>query len=208
MVGRGGRYGTMRVIGMAFLCVRQCAPLRHCWPPASPPSRALPPLRVLPWGLVSLYCCSLFFVFGRPLGHALHCSRAPCVCPMFFSVLPLSCRPVPPHSPVFPPIHRLSADPACIVRPPALPLLRCHSCVPPACSTPAPLCCPYPFPCWLTHPSVIPTVPVSHLIRDAMVPSVGRGGFLLTGLWPCPRTGMTLAVGIRRPQCSLLCPPQ
>ena len=160
--------------------------------PLLPPPPAPCPLCVSFLGVLSA-----FIVFFRcPRGRALSCSHAPCVRPLFFFVLPLSRRPVPAHSPVSPSIHRLSADLACIVRPPSLPSPRCHSCVPPACSTPAPLCRPYPFPWWLTHPSVIPSFPVSHLIRDAMVPSVGGGGFLRTGLWPCPRTGMTLAAGI------------
>ena len=124
-------------------------------------------------------CLSLFFPFFLcPPGRALRCSRAHCVCPLLFSVLPLSCFPVPAPSPVSPPFCCLSADPACIFRPPSMPLPRCHSCVPPACSTPAPVCRPYPFPWWLIQPSVIPSVPVSLLIRDAMV---HRGGGGVTG---------------------------
>ena len=40
MVGRGGGYGSMRVIGTASLCARRGAPLYRCWPPASPSPRA------------------------------------------------------------------------------------------------------------------------------------------------------------------------
>ena len=181
----------MRVIGMAFLCVRQCAPLRPCRPPVPPTSRALPPLRVLPWCLVRLFCC--FFLV------ALRCSRAPCVCPLFFSAPPLSCRPASPHSPVSHPMLCGSSDPACFVRLPSLSVPRFHSCVPPACSTPAPLCRPYPSPWCLSQITVIPSVPVSHLIPEALSPVWGGGVlYLRTGLWPCPRTGMTLAVGFLR----------
>ena len=56
---------------------------------------------------------SFFFFFGWRPGRALRCSRAPCVCPLLFSVLPLSRRPLPPPTPVSPPIRQLSAGPAC-----------------------------------------------------------------------------------------------
>ena len=106
MVGRGGRCGSMRVIGMAFLCVRQCAPLRHCWPPASPPSRALPPLRVLPWCLVSLFCC---FFFG--------CPRAACSSPCYrclTAACPLT-RPSPlPSTVSLPILPALFVSPLCL----------------------------------------------------------------------------------------------
>ena len=92
--------------------------------PCSPPPCALPPLRVLPWCHVRLYR----FFFGCPRGRALRGSRAPCVCSLFFSVLPLSRRPAPPHLPISPPVLRLSADPACNVRLPSLSEPRCHSC--------------------------------------------------------------------------------
>ena len=83
---------------------------------------------------------------------------------------------VPPHTPVSPPIHRRSAVPVCIVRLPSLSEPRCLSCVPPACSTPAPLCRPYPFPWWPSHHSVFHSVPVSHLSREAMCSVWGGGG--------------------------------
>ena len=155
--------------------------------PLLPPPPAPCPLCVSFLGVLSAFM-GVFF-WGCPGGRALCSSRAPCVCPLFFSALPLSRRSVPPHSPFSPPIHCLSADAASVVRPPSLPMPCCHSCVPPACSTPAPLCRPYPFPWRLTHPSVIPSVPVSHLIRDAMAPSVGGGG-VICGLDCGPARGL------------------
>ena len=75
---------------------------------------------LLPRGPTPSVCPSLVpcltlisFLFGCPPGRALRCSRAPCVCPLLFSVLPLSRRPVPPPTPVSPPIRRLYAGPAC-----------------------------------------------------------------------------------------------
>ena len=146
------------------LCETMCSFV----PLLAPCSPHLP--RPAPSACPSLVSCQplLFFFCGCPYGRALRCSRAPCVWPLFFSVLPLSRRPAPPHSPVSPAILRLSADLACIVRLPSLSEPRCHSCVLPACSTPAPLCRPYPFPWCLSHPSAIPLVPVSHLILEAM----------------------------------------
>ena len=146
-----------------------------------PPARC--PLCVSFFGVMLAFAIVFFLV--SPFG-------APCVCPLFFSVLPLSCRPVPPHSPVSPPIQRLSADPACIARLPSLAEPCCHSCVPPACSTLAPLCRPYPFPWSLSHHSVGPSVSVSHLIREAPCPVWGGDVYSQTGLWPCPRTSITL----------------
>ena len=133
MVGRGGRYGSMGVICMVFLCERHCVPLRPCWPPVPPTSGALPPLRVLPVCPPVL----LFFFFGCPRVRALRCSRAPCVCPLLFSVLPLSRSPMPPHSPVSPPILLLAVDPACTsVCPPCLSPSVTRGCLPRALPLP------------------------------------------------------------------------
>ena len=154
--------------------------------PLSPPPPAPCPLCVSFLGV----CQPFLLFFLCPRGRALRCSRAPCVCPLFFSVLPLSRRPVRPDSPVSPPIHRLSADPACVVRLPSLSEPRCLSRVPAACSTPAPPCCPYPFPWWLSHPSVIPSAPVPHLIREALCPAWGGGGGCICGLDCGPARGL------------------
>ena len=175
-----------------FLCERHCVPLRPCWLPVPPTSRALPLLRVLPGCHVRLFCCFPFF-FGvlvvalstAPVRPACAACSSPCY-PCLAALCPLT-RPSPlPFS---------VSRPTLPVPLPSLSEPRCHPCVPAACSTPAPLCRPYPFPWCLPHPSV-PSVLVSHLILVAMCPVWGGGGvYLRTGLWPCPRTGMTLAVG-------------
>ena len=154
----------MRVIGMVLLCERHCVPLFPCCPPVPPTSRVLPPLRVLPVCQPVL----LFFISVR----ALRCSRAPCVCPLLLSVPPLSrsSRPFTRLSPL-PFSFSLSTLP---VRLPSLSQPRCHSCVPPVCSTPAPPRGPYPFPWGLPHPSA-PSVPVSHPILVALCPVWGGG---------------------------------
>ena len=162
---------SMRVIGMAFLCERHCVPLRPCWPLVPPDSRALPPPRVLPGSHVRLFCCS-FFCGVPPVALSAAPARpacAPCSSPCY----PCLAAPRPLTRPS--PLPFSVSQPTLPVRLPSLSEPRCHSCVPPACSTPAPLCRPYPFPCCLSHPSV-PSVPVSHLILDAMCPVWGGGG--------------------------------
>ena len=169
MVRRGGRYGSLRVKGMVFLCQRHCVPLRPRWPPVPPTSRALPPLRVLP-------VCSpvlLLFFFGVPV-FALSAAPArpactPCSSPCY--PCPATRRPLTRSSPL-PSSFSQSTLP---VRLPSLSVPRCHSCVPPACSTPAPLRRPYPFPCGPPHPSV-PSVAISHPIMVALCPVCGGGG--------------------------------
>ena len=102
MAGRGGRYGSIRVIGMVFLCARRGVPLCRCWPPASPSSRS-----ALSLGL------SCFFYSGYLSCRAHRCSHTPCLCFVLLSALPLLRRPVPSAS----------------VRPflPSSPPIRCHS---------------------------------------------------------------------------------
>ena len=166
-----------------FLCEGHCVPLCPCWPPVPPTSRALPPLRVLsvcPPVLV-------MFFFGVPV-FALSAAPARPACPPCCSPCypcPAAPRPLTRVSP-FPFPFSLSTLP---VRLPSLSEPRCHSCVPPACSTPAHHGRPYPFPWGLPYPSV-PSVPVSHPILVALCPVWGGGVYLRTGLWPCPRTGM------------------
>ena len=159
-----------------FLCETMCtfAPLfAPCFPllPRGPTPSVCP----------SLVPCLSFFSFllffsGAPLV-ALFAAHARPVC-------------VPCSSPCYPclaalcPLPRLFPLPSAVslrvlpvvLRPPSLPLPRCHSCVPRARSTPAPLCCPYPVPWWLTYPCVFPSVPVSLHFLVAMVHFVG-GGF-------------------------------
>ena len=184
----------MRVVGMVLLCERHCVPSCPCWPPVPPSSSALPPLRVLP-------VCPPVLLFFSFRVRALRCSRAPCVCPLLISVLPLSRCPAPPLTRLSPLQFSFSLS-TLPVRLPSLSERRCHSCVPPACSTPAPPRRPYPFPWGPPHRSA-PSVPVSHPILVALCP-VGVGGvYLRTGLWPCPRTG--IAVGFLRTMSHRMC---
>ena len=142
-----------------------------------------------------------------------------CSAVVFFFVFALSAAPARPacapcSSPCYPcpaalrPLTRLSPLPFSLslltlpVRLPSLSEPRCHSCVPPACSTPAPPRRHYPFPWGLPHPSA-PSVPVSHPILVALCPVGGGGVYLRTGLWPCPRTGM--AVGFLRTMSHRMC---
>ena len=172
MVGRGRRYGSMRVIGMVLLSERYCVPLRPRWPPVPPTSRALPPLCALP---VCPPVLPFFFCF---CARAPCCSRAPCMCPLLFFVLPGSCCPAPPLLPVSPPILLLAVDPACTS---ALPVRAALSL---ACATRVPYPCPSPSP--LPFPLGAPSVPASHPILAAWRPVWGGGGvYLWSGLWPC-----------------------
>ena len=126
---------------------------------------------------------------------SLLCVRLPC---FFFPVFVLSAAPTRPagapcSSPCYPcpaalrPLTRLSPLPFSFslstlpVRLPSLSEPRCHSCVPDACSTPAPPRCPYPFLWGLPHPSA-PSVPVSHPILVALCPVGREGMYLRTGL--------------------------
>ena len=80
--------------------------------PLPPPPARPHPLRLSFFGALSDFHFR-FFSLRCPPGRARCCSRAPCVCPLLFSVLPLYRRPVLPRKPVSPPIRRLSAGPAC-----------------------------------------------------------------------------------------------
>ena len=115
----------------------------------------------------------LLFFFGVPvvaLSAAL--ARPACApCSSLYNPCHAAPRPLTRPSPLPFPV----SQPTLPVRLPSLFEPRRHSCVPPACSTPAPLCRPHPFPWCLSHPSV-PSVPVSHLILDAMCPVWGGGG--------------------------------
>ena len=125
------------------------------------------------------------FVFALPAAPARP-ACAPCSSPCY--PCPAALRPLSRLSPLpFP--FSLSSLP---VRLPSLSEPRCHSCVPSACSTPAPPPRPYPFTWGLPHPSA-PSVPASHPILVAWCPVWGGGGmYLRTGLWPCQKTGMAV----------------
>ena len=145
-----------------------CALVGPLFPP--PPA---PCLLYVPFLCVRLSCCCFFFLRVR----VPCCSRAPCVCPLLFSVLPWSRCPAPPLSPVSPPILLLAVDPACTS---ALPVCAALSLV---CATrvlyPCPPPRPYPFP-WV--------LPWSPPLTPSWLPGAlcgGGGGFLWSGLWPC-----------------------
>ena len=128
-----------------------------------------------------------------------------CTAVVFFFVFALSAAPgrpacAPCSSPCYPcpaalrPLTRLSPLPFSFslstlpVRLPSLSEPRCHSCVPPACSTLAPPRRPYRFPWGLPHPSA-PSVPVSHPILVALCPVWGGGG-CICGLDCGPARGL------------------
>ena len=168
-----------------------CALVGPLFPP--PPA---PCLLYVPFLCVCLFCCFFLFVV------ALHAAPArpacaPCSSPCY--PCPAALRPLSRLSPL-PFSFSLSTLP---VRLPSLSEPRCHSCEPPACSTPVPPPRPYPFPWGLPHPSA-PSVHVSHPILVALCPVWGGGGvYLRTGLWPCPRTGT--AVGFLRTMSHRIC---
>ena len=116
----------------------------------------------------------LFFFFGVPVFALSAAPARPACAPCSSPCYPCPAAPRPLTRPSSLPFaFSLSTLP---VRLPSLSEPRCHPCVRPACSTPAPLCRPYPFPWGLPGPSV-PSVPVSHPIL-----CVGGGLYLRTGM--------------------------
>ena len=107
----------------------------------------------------------LFALSAAPVRPACARCSSPCY------PCPAALRPIT-HLPLLPFSFSLSTLP---VRLPSLSELRCHSCVPPACSTPAPPCRPYPFSWGFPDPSA-PSVPVSQPILVALCPVWGGGG--------------------------------
>ena len=169
MVGRGGRYGSMRINGMVLLCERHCVPLRPPWPPVPPTSRALPALCALP---VCPPVLPLFFFFVLALLAAP--ARPACdLCSSSCFTGPAALCPISRLSP-FPFSFSQSTLPA---RLPSLPVHRCHSCVPLVCPTPAPPSRPYPFP-WV--------LPQSPPLTPSWLPGAlcGRGGAQLVRCVP------------------------
>ena len=139
--------------------------------PLFPPSPAPCLLFVSFLGIMSASSVVVFSLVS-PWSRSLLLPRAPACAPCPSSCYPCLAAPRPltrPSSLLF-----SVTQPTLPVRLPSLSVPRCHSCVPPACSTPAPLHRPYPSPWCLSHPSV-PSVPVSHLILDAMCPVCGGG---------------------------------
>ena len=172
-----------------------CALVGPLFPP--PPA---PCLLFVPFLCVCLFCCCCSLVFCSVFAHPAAPARpacAPCSPPRY--PCPAALRPLFRLSPL-PFSFSLWTLP---VRLPSLSEPRCHWCVPPVCSTPAPPPRPYPFPWGLPHPSA-PSVPVSHPILVVLCPVWGGGGlYLRTGLWPCPWTGM--AVGFLRTMSHRMC---
>ena len=197
MVGRRGWYGSMRVIGMVFLCDRHCVPLCPCWPPVPPTSRALPPLGVLP---VCPPVLLLLFFLVSPCSRSPLLPRALCVPPALLcaTLVPQLGAPslarLPSHSPS-------RCRPCLYVCPPCLSSAVSRVCH--ACALAVPLSvAPTLF------PGLSPTLvfPRSPSLTPSWLPCalcVWGGVYLRTGLWPCLRTGM--AVGFLRTMSHRIC---
>ena len=166
-----------------------CTLVGPLFPPPDRPASSTCPSRVSFTGFFR------YFYFGVPVVALSAAPARPACAPCSSLCYPRLAFPHPLT--LLCPLRFPVSQPTLPVRLPSLSEPRCHWCLTPACSTPAPLCRPYPFPWCLSHPSV-PSVPVSHLILDALCPVWGGGVYLGTGLWPCLRTGMTLAVGFLR----------
>ena len=146
-----------------------CAPVGPLFPPPPAPCLLFAPfLCVRP----SSRCFLFFFWF---CARAPCCSRAPCVCPLLFFVLPWPCCPAPPLSPVSSPILLLAVDPDCTS---ALCVRASLSLV---CATSVPYPCPSLSP--LPFPLGPPSVPASHPILAAWRPVCG-GGLNWSGVDP------------------------
>ena len=137
-----------------------CALVGLLFPPPPCPATSMCP------SCVSARPAVFYFFFF--CARAPCCSRAPCVCPLLFFVLPWARYPAPPLSPVSPPILLLAVDPACTS---ALPV---HAALSLACATRVPYPCPYPSP--LPFPLGAPSVPASHPILAAWRPVCVGGG--------------------------------
>ena len=158
-----------------------CALVVPLFPPLPAPCLSMCPSCVSACPAVVFFCfCSVFALPAAP-------ARPACaICSSLCWPCPAALRPLSRLSPL-PFSFSLWTLP---VRLPSLSVPRCHSCVPSACSTPAPPPRPYPFPWGLPHPSA-PSVPASQPILVAWHPVWGGVGvYLWTGLWPCPRSGM------------------
>ena len=162
----------MRVIGMVLLCEPFCsfAPsLAPCSPLLPRPASSLCPSCVS--------ACPAVFFFGSVLAFLAAPARPACA--LCFSL----CYPGPA---ALRPLSRLSPLPFSFslstlsVRLPSLSVPRCHSCVPPSCSTPAPPPRPYPS-LWV--------LPWSPPLTPSWLPGAlcwgGGGVYLWSGLWPC-----------------------
>ena len=184
----------MWVIGMVLLCERHCVPLCPWWPPVPPNPRALPPLHVLP---VCPPVLLLFFFFS--------CSRSPLL-PRALRVPPALLRATTVPLPCAPslaclPSHSASRCRPCLyVCPPCLSRAVTHVCHPRALPLPLPVA-PTLFPG--SSPTLV--LPRSPSLTPPWLPCAlcGGGGYLWTGLWPCPRTGM--AVGFLRTMSLRMC---
>ena len=150
----------------------------------------------------------LLFLFSGCLSCRAHrCSRAPCVCPLLLSALPLPRRPVPsppvtPFLPSPPPIRCHSEGPVCTF-PSTLTAFAVHS---PVCATRGfhlcPTLLPLPFPLVSGHTLTLPTLmcyrppTMCYALLPRFSPLPGRHRFrargsvnMRTGLRPCLWTG-------------------
>ena len=194
MVGRGGRYGSMLVIGMVLLCERHCVPLCPCWPPVPPTSRALPPLCALP------VCLPVLLFFFVP------CSRSPLL-PRALRVPPalLRATPVPlpcANSLVCLPSHSPSRCRPCLyVCPPCLSRAVTRVCHPRALPLPLPLA-PTLF------PGVSPTLvlPRSPSLTPSWLPcALCLGGGGVSADWTVALPEDWQAVGFLRTMSHRMC---
>ena len=135
----------MRVTGMVLLCETLCpfAPsLAPCSPHLPRPASSMCP------SCVSA-CPAVLFFFGSVLAFLAAPARPACaLCSSPCYPGPAALRPLSRLSPL-PFSFSLSTLSVCLPSP-SVP--RCHSCVPPSCSTPAPPLRPYLFP-WVFPPS-------------------------------------------------------
>ena len=172
-------------------------PLRHCWPPASPVSRAPPPLRVLPWCLVCLFIVFFLCVPVAPLSAApSRPACAPCSSPCY----PCSAAPCPLIRPSsLPSTVSLPILPALFVRPLCLVNRVCHPC-----ALPLPLLVVPTF--FAGGSPTLVLFPRSLSLTSSGMPWCPWWGGGLFADWTVALPEDWHDAGIPRPQCSLLCP--
>ena len=167
--------------------------------PLFPPPPA-PCLFYVPFlGVISAFSFVFLFFFWVSLW-----SRSPLL-PRALRVPPALLRATPVSPPRAPPLARLHSHSPSLSRPC---LFVCPLCLSRAVTR---VCHPCALPLPLSvvptlFPGVSPTLvfPRSLSLTSSWMPCAqcGEAGvYPRTGLWPCPRTGMTLAVGLLRTMC-------